>query len=119
VLVVEDDDNLRRLTVSLLHRLGYRTLAAAEAATALQVLEAHPAVSLLLTDMVLPGGTNGAALARQAHARRPGLAVLFMSGYTENAVIHDGRLDEGVLLLEKPFTTEALARAVRQALDGA
>jgi PAS domain S-box-containing protein len=119
VLVVEDDDNLRRLTVNLLQRLGYRTLAAGEAASALKVMVANPEVSLLLTDMVLPGGTNGAALARQAHAARPGLPVLFMSGYTENAVIHGGRLDEGVRLLEKPFTTSALARAVRQALDGA
>ena len=118
VLVVEDDDNLRGLAVNLLQRLDYRTLAAGDAASALQVVQARPDVSLLLTDMVLPGGINGAALARQAHRLRPGLPVLFMSGYTEDAVIHDGRLDAGVRLLEKPFTTSALARAVRQALDG-
>jgi two-component system NtrC family sensor kinase len=67
--------------------------------------------------MVLPGGKNGAELAREVQRLRPDLPVLFMSGYTENAVIHNGRLDEGVRLLEKPFTTSALAIAVRRALD--
>jgi FixJ family two-component response regulator len=74
-------------------------------------------VSLLLADMVLPGGMNGAQLARRAHKVHPGLPVLFMSGYTESAVIHNGRLDPGVRLLEKPFTSSALANAVRKALD--
>jgi FixJ family two-component response regulator len=74
-------------------------------------------VSLLLADMVLPGGKNGAELAREVRHLRADLPVLFMSGYTDDAVIHNGRLDEGVRLLEKPFTSNALAIAVRQALD--
>jgi signal transduction histidine kinase len=117
VLVVEDDSNLRGLAVELLHHLGYRTLASGDAATALGLLAETREVALLLADMVLPGGMNGAELARRAHALDPGLPVLFMSGYTESAVIHNGRLDAGVRLLEKPFTTSALAVAVRKALD--
>jgi PAS domain S-box-containing protein len=117
VLVVEDDSNLRALAVELLDRLGYRTLAAADAPSALGLLAVTQGVALLLADMVLPGGMNGAELARKAHALHPGLPVLFMSGYTENAVIHNGRLDPGVRLLEKPFTTIALANAVRKALE--
>ena len=119
MLVVEDDATLRGLAVELLERLGYRALAAGHAAAALELLAANPEVSLLLADMVLPGGKNGAQLAREVKRLRPKLPVLFMSGYTENAVIHNGRLDEGVRLLEKPFTTAALAGAVRRALDGA
>ena len=74
-------------------------------------------MSLLLADVVLPGGKNGAQLAGEVQRLRPGLPMPFMSGYTESAVIHNGRLDEGVRLLEKPFTTSALAHAVRKALD--
>ena len=116
LLVVEDDPALRALVVQLLHRLGYRTVAAGDAASALRLLAAEPEVALLLADMVLPGGKNGAELSREAVALKPGLPVLFMSGYTENAVIHNGRLDPGVRLLEKPFTTNKLAEAVRAAL---
>lgn len=116
LLVVEDDPALRALVVQLLHRLGYRTVAAGDAAGALRLLAAETGVALLLADMVLPGGKNGAELSREAQALKPGLPVLFMSGYTENAVIHNGRLDPGVRLLEKPFTTSKLAQAVRQAL---
>jgi PAS domain S-box-containing protein len=119
VLVVEDDATLRALAVELLQRLGYRALAAADAASAIDLLVASPDASLLLADMVLPGGKNGVQLAREAQRLRPSLPVLFMSGYTENAVIHNGRLDEGVRLLEKPFTLSALAHAVRSALTGA
>ena len=117
LLVVEDDPALRALVVQLLHRLGYRTVAAGDAASALRLLAAEPEVALLLADMVLPGGKNGAELSREAKVLKPGLPVLFMSGYTENAVIHNGRLDPGVRLLEKPFTTSKLAEAVRAALS--
>ncbi len=117
LLVVEDDPALRALVVQLLHRLGYRTVAAGDAASALRLLAAEPEVALLLADMVLPGGKNGAELSREAKVLKPGLPVLFMSGYTENAVIHNGRLDPGVRLLEKPFTTNKLAEAVRAALS--
>ncbi|HKP57636.1 MAG TPA: PAS domain S-box protein [Polyangiales bacterium] len=117
ILVVEDDTNLRALTVELLHRLGYRTIAAGHGAGALELLRSERKISLLLADMVLPGGMNGAELARQVHEQLPGVPVLFMSGYTENAVIHNGRLDPGVRLLEKPFSASALANAVRKAID--
>ena len=116
VLVVEDDPNLRSLVVDLLQRLGYRTQAAGDARSALDLLSQSREFALLLADMVLPGGMNGVDLARDAKALRPQLPVLFMSGYTENAVIHNGRLDESVRLLEKPFTTSRLAHAVRRAL---
>jgi PAS domain S-box-containing protein len=119
VLVVEDDAQLRALVVELLRRLGYRTLAAGDAASALRQLAESDGVAMLLADMVLPGGMNGAELAKRAKALVPGLPVLFMSGYTENAVIHDGRLDAGVQLLEKPFTSHALASAMRKALTRA
>jgi CheY-like chemotaxis protein len=117
VLVVEDDNSVRALTVELLHRLGYRTLAAGDAAGALRLLETAPQVSLLLADVVLPGGTNGAELAREITRIRSGLPVLFMSGYTEDALIHNGRLAAGVRLLEKPFSMNDLGSAVRKALD--
>jgi CheY-like chemotaxis protein len=119
VLVVEDDPGLRTLVVELLQRLGYRTLAAGEAKAALSLLAQTSKVALLLADMVLPGGMNGAELAQRTKALSPGLPVLFMSGYTEDAVIHNGRLDAGVQLLEKPFSSSALASAVREALAAA
>lgn len=116
VLVVEDDHDVRELTRVLLGQLGYRVFVAEHAKAALQALDHHPGIALLLTDVVLPGGTNGADLAREARRQRPGLRVLFMSGYTENAIIHNGRLDEGAHLLEKPFTRTTLARTIREVL---
>ncbi len=118
VLVVEDDPRVRELSVALLDRLGYRTVAAATGAEGLALLEANPEVQLLFTDVVLPDGMSGVELAVAAQERRPGLKVLFTSGYTENAIIHHGRLDAGVELLEKPFTLKQLARRVREVLDG-
>jgi CheY-like chemotaxis protein len=116
VLVVEDDPKLRSLVIELLNRCGYRTLDVGSGSDALAALEREREVALLLSDIVLPGGMNGAELARAAQDLRPELPVLFMSGYSENAVIHDGRLDAGVALLEKPFSTAALAKAVACAL---
>jgi PAS domain S-box-containing protein len=117
ILVVEDDLSVRSFIVAVLGALGYRTHQADSAQAALALLERKVSVDLLLTDVVLPGGTNGAELARRASAARPDLRVLFMSGYTENAVIHHGRLDPGVELLGKPFTRATLARSVRAVLD--
>jgi CheY-like chemotaxis protein len=116
ILVVEDDPNVRALTTRLIERLGYRAIVAAEAASALELIEAEPDIALLFTDVVLPGGRNGAELAREAQRLRPHLPVLYTSGYTENAIIHHGRLDPGVRLLEKPFRGEELARCLRDAL---
>ncbi|WP_348752756.1 ATP-binding protein [uncultured Aquincola sp.] len=116
VLVVEDDDEVRDTVVSLLTELGYRVLKARDAASALSVIDSGTAIDLLFTDVVMPGPLRSPELARRARERLPGIAVLFTSGYTENAIVHNGRLDVGVDLLSKPYTAEALARKVRQVL---
>lgn len=115
VLVVEDDPAVRLLVVEELQTLGYATLDAEHGRAALDLLERND-VDLMLSDVVLPGGMNGTELAARALAMHADLPVLYMSGYTENAIIHNGRLDAGVILLEKPFTRRQLAQAVRAAL---
>jgi CheY-like chemotaxis protein len=116
ILVVEDDDEVRETAVSLLSELGYRVLKSRDAASALSVIESGAAVDLLFTDVVMPGPLRSPELARRAKMLLPGLAVLFTSGYTQNAIVHGGRLDPGVELLAKPYTREALARKVRRVL---
>ena len=116
VLVVEDSDALRELTRRFLVRLGHTALVAANATDALRVFEEHPAIELLLTDVVMPGG-SGPDLSRQLLAQAPALKVIFMSGYTEEAIVQHGVLKAGVMLLHKPFTEEALARKMSEALD--
>lgn len=118
VLVVEDDADLRTLAVNLLQSLGYEVMEASNGQSALDCLDGSPRVNLLLIDVVLPGGMNGRELAEEAEGRRPGLAVLFMSGYTDDAILHHGRLDKGAQLLQKPFGKEEIARAIRKALSG-
>jgi CheY-like chemotaxis protein len=118
VLVVEDDPDLRTLAVTLLSSLGYQVMEAGTGAAALERLESTTRVNLLLTDVVLPGGMNGRELAVEAERRAPGISVLYMSGYTENAIVHHGRLDADAELLQKPFRRADLARAVRKVLDG-
>jgi PAS domain S-box-containing protein len=117
ILLVEDNLDFRRLTLALLHSFGYRVLDAADAASALKVLDEHPEIELLLTDVVLPGPINGERLAAAARRSRPRLKVLYMSGYTENAILHHGRVDPGVQLLQKPFRKRDLAAKVRAVLD--
>jgi two-component system NtrC family sensor kinase len=119
ILVVEDDEQVNRFAVEALEERGYRVLTAPDAGTALRLLDhvSDQTVSLLLTDVVLPGGMNGRQLADEVLRRRPGMKVLFVTGYTRNAIIHHGRLDPGTELLTKPFTAEALARKLRQMLD--
>jgi two-component system, NtrC family, sensor kinase len=117
VLVVEDDDDVRTYVVETLAALGYRVLEAAEADNALRLLDQDPCVQLLLTDVVMPG-LNGRKLAEEARLRRPNLKILYMTGYSRNAIVHQGRLDLGVDLLQKPINSEQLAAAVRKALDG-
>ncbi len=116
VLVVEDDEMVRESLLEQLASLGYTALASADAADALKILEARADVVLLFTDVVLPGGMNGRQLAEEACRRTPNLKVLYTSGYSQNAIVHHGRLDPGVLLLAKPYRKSDLARALRQAL---
>ncbi|NNM77811.1 response regulator [Sphingomonas sp. ID1715] len=116
VLVVEDDDDVRETAVGLLSELGYRVFKARDAASALSVIESGLPIDLLFTDVVMPGPLRSPELARKAKERLPNIAVLFTSGYTENAIVHGGRLDPGVELLGKPYTREALARKVRHVL---
>jgi len=118
ILVVEDDDALRSYTVETLAELGYRVLPATNGAAALEILDSGNDIDLLFTDVVMPGGLNGRQLADEAVRRRPGLKVLFTTGYTRNAIVHHGRLDPGVEMVGKPFSSDELIRKVRAILDG-
>ncbi|MGE6698501.1 PAS domain-containing protein [Hyphomonas sp. NPDC076900] len=118
ILLVEDDDLVREHLANQLAGLGYRVLQAASGPEAIGVLWETAEVDLLLTDIVMPGGMNGRELAERACHFRPGLKVLFTSGYTENAIVHHGRLDPGVELLSKPYRRKELAAKVRKVLDG-
>jgi signal transduction histidine kinase len=115
VLVVEDDTDVRRLTVDMLEELNYVALSADGGARALAIMETSPHLALLLTDIVMPD-MNGRVLAEEAVKRRPGLRVLFTTGYTRNAIVHNGVLDQGVHLIVKPFTIEALAAKLAEIL---
>ncbi len=118
VLLVEDDAAVRALVREALGSYGYRVLEAADAEQALRLAEEHGAgIALLITDVVMPR-TGGRELARRLTELRPDTKVLFLSGYTSDAILHHGILDRGVAFLQKPFTPEALARRVRQILDG-
>ncbi len=114
ILLVEDDLDVRANTAMMLRELGYLVLEASDGAQALRILELRPEVELLFTDVGLPGGMNGRQLADRARAVRPGLMVLFTSGYARNAIVHQGRLDPGVELLSKPFTLAQMAKKLRQ-----
>ena len=117
VLVVEDEPHVRASAVSMLVALGYRCLEASDAASALALLEAGAAIDLVFTDVVMPGPMKTRDFATQVNERWPGLPVLFTSGYTENAIVHHGRLDEGVSLLSKPYGRLDLSRRVAQLLQ--
>ena len=113
ILVVEDDPNVRSTAVDMLTQLGYQVLKAVDAQSALSVLESGVHVDLLFSDVVMPGPMRSVELARRAKQMLPALEVLFTSGYTENAIVHGGRLDPGVALISKPYRRDALARKVR------
>jgi CheY-like chemotaxis protein len=117
VLIVEDDPDVRDYTVEMVSDLGYRVLSAGDGATALRQLASQRDVSLLFTDVGLPGGMNGRQLAEQALRRQPRLKVLYTTGYARNAIVHQGRLDPGVEVVFKPFTYSDLARKIRRVLD--
>jgi signal transduction histidine kinase len=117
VLLVEDHDDLRTHSAGLLRELGYRVIEAADGLSALAALADNPDVALLFTDVVLPGGMNGRQIAEAAWDLRPGLKVLFTTGYTRNAIVHNGALDPGVQLIAKPYSFSELAAKVRRVLD--
>lgn len=117
IMVVEDEDNVRRVTVDSLRELGYSVIHASNGKAALALLEANSRVDLLFTDVVMPE-MSGRTLADEALKQRPDLKVLYATGYTRNAVVHNGMLDQGVAFLTKPFTMEQLAAKVRAVLDG-
>ena len=118
ILVVEDDAEVREFSVAMLRGLGYQTLHAADGDSALKALgSSSRPVDLLFSDVVLPGGMNGAALAARAMMLCPSLKVLYTTGYAREALVHGGRLDPGVELLGKPFTHDELAHRVREVLD--
>jgi len=115
ILVVEDDDRVRHVSVDSLRELGYSVVQASDAAQALAILEIQPRVDLLFTDVVMPD-MNGRRLAEKALEARPQLKVLYTTGYTRNAIVHNGVLDSDVAFLPKPYTIEQLAGKVRQVL---
>ena len=116
VLVVDDEPAVRQFSVDALTELGYRVLEADGAVAALRLLDAHPEITLLFTDIVMPD-INGRKLADEARKRRPGLKVLFTTGYTRNAIVHNGVLDPGVALISKPYAIEELAAKVRAVIE--
>ena len=118
VLVVDDEPTVRMLVTEILEELGYATIAAADGASGLKALQSEARVDLLVTDMGLPGGMNGRQLAEAGRAARPGLRVLFITGYAENAMIGNGQLEPGMQVITKPFTMEALASRIKDMLAG-
>jgi CheY-like chemotaxis protein len=117
ILVVEDDELVRMHVVTQLESLGYRTLAAPSGAAALALVDEGARFDVLFTDVIMPGGMSGRQLADELLRRWPSLKVLYTSGYAENAVVHHGRLDAGVALLNKPYRKAELAQKVREVLD--
>mgnify|MGYP000255325285 CR=1 FL=1 len=117
ILIVEDDSLIKEQLTLQLRGLGYTVFSSAEGQSALAKLRDHPEIDLLLSDVVLPGGMNGRQIADAARAERPDLKVLYTSGYSENAIVHHGRVDPGVDLLVKPYRRATLAAKVRKVLD--
>jgi PAS domain S-box-containing protein len=116
ILVVEDDELVRNFVTTQLQSLGYKTIDAVDGPTALRSVENGVTFDLLFTDVILPNSMTGRQLADEMTKRRPGIKVLYTSGYTDNAIVHQGRLDPGVLLLGKPYRKSQLAKMIRQAL---
>jgi PAS domain S-box-containing protein len=117
ILLAEDDDGLRSYTAQILAELGYHILEAADGRAAIDIIKTRDDIALLFTDVVMPGGVNGRELADEAQRLRPGLKVLFTTGYTRNAIVHHGRLDPGVNLIGKPYSFDELAVKIRSVLD--
>jgi CheY-like chemotaxis protein len=113
---VEDADGVRELTRRLLQRLGYTVLVAANADEALRLFEQRPSIDLLLTDVVMPGA-SGPELTKRLVEERRALRVIYMSGYTEEAIVQHGVLKPGIAFLHKPFTSETLGAKIREVLE--
>lgn len=118
IFVVEDDPLVRNFVTTQLQSLGYKTVAAPDSKAALELIGAGQKFDLLFTDVVIPGGMSGRELAEEVARRRPGVKILYTSGYTDNAIIHQGKLDDGVMLLTKPYRRNQLAEMIRKALGG-
>lgn len=118
ILVVEDDPDVRAFVASALGVLGYTIMEVGDGPSALASMEKIPKIDLLFTDVVLPAGMNGRELADEIRKRDPDIKLLYTSGYTDNAIVHHGRLDAGTQLLTKPYTRVSLALRVRSILDG-
>jgi two-component system NtrC family sensor kinase len=116
ILIVEDDEGVRQYAAEILRDLNYSIIEAKDAASAIRLLDADKPFDLLLTDVVLPG-KNGRELATEVERRRPGTKIIFMTGYSRNAIVHQGRLDPGIELISKPLIEGVLARRIRQVLD--
>jgi CheY-like chemotaxis protein len=116
ILLVEDDDLVREHALRLLQSMGYQVTAATNGPEALDLLRRGVPCDLLFTDVIMPGGMTGPKLAEAARSLRSGLRVLYTSGYTENAIVHHGRVDPGVNLLHKPYRRPELAAKIRAAL---
>lgn len=116
ILVVEDEERVRHMSVDSLRELGYTIVQASDGEQALEMLTIQPRIDMLFTDVVMPG-INGRILADRARESHPGLKILYTTGYTRNAIVHNGMLDPGVSFLAKPFTLDQLAVKVRQVLD--
>jgi CheY-like chemotaxis protein len=118
VLVIDDETVVRTLIVDVLEDSGYGALEAVDGPTGLKILHSSRRIDLLITDVGLPGGMNGRQVADAARIARPGLKVLFITGYAENAVVGNGHLDTGMEIITKPFNTAALANKIRNLIDG-
>ena len=118
ILVVEDDPLVQGYVIAQLGGLGYRTLVAGDGAAALALVDQGASFDLLFTDIIMPGGMNGRELAEAVRLRRPGMRVLYTSGYTDNTIVHEGHLDPGVALLQKPYRKSELSQKIREVLAG-
>ena len=117
ILVVEDDERVRDIPASILRAHGYEVVEVNDGAQAMAALRGNPPFDLLFTDVVLPGGMNGVEIAKQARLLQPNIKTLYTTGYTENAVIHHGELDPGVMLVSKPYRRREFLEKVRAMLD--
>lgn len=117
ILLVEDDDLVRHYVQNQLEQLGYRVTVASNGPAALEIIQQQAEIDLLFTDVVMPGGMSGRELGDAARRRRPDLKILYTSGYSEQAIVHHGRLDPGIKLLSKPYRRAELAKKVRDVLD--